>query len=477
MKRNLLVFILLVSLMAGWSGCRQAEEPKKVKYCFLFIGDGMGVAQVNLTEAYLSAIQGEKGFDRLSFSKFPVSGLVTTYAHNRFITCSAAAATAFACGYKTDIGRIGTDSTGQQPFKSIATLSKENGMRVGILTSVSIDHATPAAFYAHDPSRDNYFDIGIDLANSNFDFYGGGGFKKPEGMLDGQPANVIDEARKNGFAYLDSPEDYQGLDTLKGKVIAVYPKLLNNGAMPYVIDKPAGPTLADFTEMAINRLDNEDGFFMMVEGGKIDWACHSNDAASSVQEAIAFSDAVQKAIDFYHQHPDETLILVTADHETGGLALGARKTEYESHYDLLQYQQMSIDKFNKEIKDFHAGLSGRKKMKRERLLEMIAGNFGLGKEIPLTDEEKDRIWDSFKDSFGKGQQQQATYTDYPKISETVIRMVSEKAGIGWTTLSHTGINIPIYAMGVGSEKFTGVIDNTDIPRIMTGIMALQTPEN
>jgi len=434
----------------------------------------MGVAQVNLTEAYLAAINNEKGFQQLSFTKMPQTGLVKTFADNRFITCSAAAGTAFATGYKTNINHISTDSSGLVPFKSIATICKEQGMKVGILSSVSIDHATPAVFYANQPHRSNYFKIDLELANSDFDFFGGGGLRSTKDTLDGRLVNALDLAKENGFTYVDS---YSGLMNLKPgdeKIIAVHPEIMpGNAAMPYVIDQPTAPTLAEFTRKAIELLENENGFFMMVEGGKIDWACHSDDAATTIHETIAFDDAVQVALDFYKQHPDETLIVVTADHETGGLALGAQKTAYESHFNYLQYQKISIDKFSSVIVDFQKKLSGNYETDINNLLDLVAENFGLGKEIPITAEDKSTLWFAFEKSMQTAKNGKTMYSDFPSISETIVNMVSEKAGVGWTTYAHTGINVPIYAIGPGAELFSGVIDNTDIPGILMGQLGIE----
>lgn len=463
MQKSIRFIVVLFVLSFLIQSCQ--KEPQ-VKYCFLFIGDGMGVAQVNLTEAYLAAINGEIGFQKLSFTEFPHAGLVSTFSHDSFITCSSAAGTAFATGHKTRNGNLSTDTSGTVPYKSIATMCKEDGMKVGILSSVSIDHATPAVFYANEPSRNNYFNIGIDLINSDFDFFGGGGLKEPVGELNGQEINTFDLAVKNGFSYIDSPTGLMELKPGDEKIIAVYPDLLESGAMPYVIDKPAFPSLADFTSKAIELLENEKGFFMMVEGGKIDWACHSNDAATSIYEAIAFDDAVKVALEFYNSHPKETLIIVTADHETGGMALGNQKTEYTSHFEYLQHQKTSYDKFNSIIADFQLNLSGNFENDLNNLLDLVGENFGLGKEIPITEEEKSKLWFAFEKSISKKGQDTTLYGNYPPITETVIHLMSEKAGVGWTSLSHTGISIPIYAIGPGAELYSGVIDNTDIPKLM-----------
>jgi len=466
MLKFLRLFVVLAGISFTFQSCQQPELQQKPKYVFLFIGDGMGVAQVNLTEAYLASINREKGFDHLSFTEFPNVGLVSTFANNRFITCSAAAGTAFATGNKTNVNRISTDSTGKVPLKSIATICKEHGMKVGILTTVSIDHATPAVFYAHDPSRYDYFEIGYDLANSNFDYFGGGGFKSPDGIIKGEQVNDIELAQKNGFQYVNTKSGFENLRPSDKKVIAVYPNLIDDAAMPYAIDEPETPTLADFTEKAIELLNNEKGFFMMVEGGKIDWACHKNDAASAIYETIAFDEAVQVAINFYKKYPKETLIIVTADHETGGLALGNQKNKYQSYFKYLQYQKVSFKKFNDVISQFIKTLTGDFKKDNNKLLELVKKYFGLGKEIPLTDDERSKIWLALRETKEESGNENHFSEDFLPVTKTIIQLMSEKAGVGWSTYDHTGVEIPIYAIGPGAELFSGTIDNTDIPKIM-----------
>lgn len=464
MLRYTRIFVIILLASISFHSCQNNE--KQIKYCFLFIGDGMGVAQVNLTEAYLASVNNVKGFHKLSFTQFPHVGLVSNFANDRFITCSAAAGTAFATGNKTNINHISTDSSGNIPFKSIATICKENGMKVGILSSVSIDHATPAVFYAHDSSRNNYFDIGIDLTNSNFDFFGGGGFKEPDGELNNEQVNVIELAKEKGFIYVNSQSGLMNLKAGDKKIIAVHPSLTSSAAMPYAIDNSESPTLAEFTTKTIEILDNKNGFFVMVEGGKIDWACHSNDAVAAIHEAIAFDEAIQVALEFYKKHPEETLIVVTADHETGGLALGANKTKYQSHFELLQHQKISQDEFNKLVTDFQKTLTGNFDKDLDGLLQLVADYYGLGDEIPITEEEKSKIWFAFEKSIKKLKSEEKSHGDYEIDYSYPTQLISEKAGVGWTTYSHTGINIPIYAIGPGAEMFSGVIDNTDIPQIM-----------
>jgi alkaline phosphatase len=464
------LFLILFASQLLFFSCKPVQpKQNKIKYAFLFIGDGMGVAQVNATEAYIAAINNEKGFHQLSFTQFPNAGLVSTYADNRFITCSAAAGTAFATGYKTNIGHIATDTSGTVPFRSIATICKEQGMKVGILSCVSINHATPAVFYAHQPDRDNYFEIGVDLANSSVDFFGGGGIDKAVGMIDGKEVNAVELAKENGFTFINTVEDFKNLKKPAGKILAVSPVLTSSQAMPYSIDMVGNElALADFTSKAIEMLDNENGFFMMVEGGKIDWAAHDNDAASVIHEVVSFDDAVAVAKKFYDLHPDETLIVITADHETGGMSLGNRNMKYETNLAILANQKISLEAMIKLENNFKKELKGNKQEDFAKMMLIVSENFGLGdsSKIALTDKDFDQLQESFKACM-YSEEIENTFT------KKVIALMSEKAGIGWTTGSHTGINIPIYAIGPGAELFSGVIDNTDIPKITLQLLGIK----
>ena len=472
-----LTLFLLLSIISVFlvTSCTDMHTHHKAKYVFLFIGDGMGQAQVNLAEAYQATMDNKKGFEHFGFTEFPAVGFASTYAFNNFITGSAASGTALATGHKTNINRISMDPEGKQPFKTIAEKFKESGMKVGILTSVSIDHATPAVFYAHQPKRSMYFEIGNDLVNSSFDFFGGGGFKLPEGEIDGQSINLIEKAKENGFGYVNNVDDFLALNKEAGRVIAVPNPVTESGAMNYVIDM--GQTevhLGDLTAKAIEMLDNENGFFMMVEGGKIDWACHSDDAATVVHEVIDFAQAIDVAIAFYDKHPDETLIVVTADHETGGLTLGTGPTKYDTYFNLLQYQKMSEEKFTELIGEFRQNLSGNADTDFEKMMEVIGENFGLGNEekIPLDDKDTKLLKDAFNASMypSEGEDVDLTYGKYEPLATVVIKMMSDKAAVGWTTHAHTGVNVPVYALGIGAEYFSSYIDNTDIPKFIEEIV-------
>ena len=307
MKKFLRFWFVGILIISGWTLAAAETTPQPVKYVFLFIGDGMSLPQRMLTQEYLHS----QGKDDLLLNRLPVHGITTTRCTNSLITDSAAAGTAIACGVKTNSGVLGIDAAGKR-VESVAELAHKAGRRVGILTSVSIDHATPAAFYAHNPGRGNYYDIGKELLASQFDFFGGGNFLAP----DGKDGSLYTLAAQAGYTVI---RDKAGLLALKpgvSKVLALTP-------VTYAIDNsPNHPSLAEYTEHAISQLDNPHGFFMMVEGGRIDWACHANDAATVLEEVISFDRAIAAAYRFGQAHPGETLIVVTGDHETGALTLG-----------------------------------------------------------------------------------------------------------------------------------------------------------
>lgn len=448
-----------------FASCQVQPEQPGAKYVFYFIGDGMGLAQVIATEAFLAA-NAPGDYEALNFRKFPYSGISTTHAANRLITGSAAAGTALATGHKTAIGRISMDTSGTIPYESIAKKAKARGMKTGIISNVSIDHATPAVFYANQRNRSMYFEIGLDLIRSDFDFFGGGGFKQAEGELDGKTVYLPDLAKENGFNYINSKAGFRALRPSDEKVIFVNPGLIAGASMLYAIDQPDDYiTLAEITRKAIEYLDNDNGFFIMVEGGKIDWLCHANDISATIHEVIDFSEAVEQAINFYAQHPDETLIVVTADHETGGLALGEKSMQYESDFTVLAHQDMSGENFNtllhKQLENSPKNEKGYRQMR-----ELLESHFGLGNEnasVPLTDEERAELKILFSEY---GQNVKNEYGNYSSITVHATTSLARHAGLAWTSMSHTCVAVPVYAIGVHGAHFSGNLDNTDIPKLI-----------
>ena len=479
------------------------DAKRSAKYVFCFIGDGMGLPQINAAEIYLASTSGsEIGVKKLSFSEFPAQGLTTTYSSDSFITDSAAAATAIATGYKTNSGVISMNQSKTENYKTIAEMAQEKGMKVGIISSVSIDHATPACFYAHTPSRKNYYEIGLALANSSFDFFGGGGLLSPKGKKGDQP-DVVEMARAKGFKVVNSRSDFDALRPGAGKVFAYDGILDRDKALNYEIDRTSEEiSLAEYTKKAIELLDNGKGFFLMVEGGKIDWACHANDAASAIQDTIAFDAAVKEALRFYNRHQDETLIVVTGDHECGGMTIGFAGTQYSTFFDKIEKQKLSYLAFDNELlkpyKESRSASTARFsdiEPEIERYFGLFAaseaelaemkkkaesGDYGAAQSmsLALTPYELSQLQAAFKRSVG-GEIEKADdqytyllYGGYEPLTVTITHILNQKAGIGWTSYSHTGIPVPTFAIGVGQEMFDGYYDNTDIGRKMMDAMDL-----
>ncbi|MDR0663806.1 MAG: alkaline phosphatase, partial [Spirochaetaceae bacterium] len=323
----------------------------KAKYLFLFIGDGMAMAQISSAEIYTTARSSKDiNIERLDFTRFPVAGLTTTYDAGTFITDSASAVTAIATGNKTLSGVLNMDPGKTRSFKTIAEYAHEAGMKVGVVSSVTLDHATPAGFFAKTPSRSNYYDIAVQMVQSGFDYFAGGGLLQPTGKNKDQ-ADVIQLARDAGYSYANSRAAFDALKPGGGKVLAINATLQDSGSMPYELDRKSDDiSLADYTRKGIELLeDNTEGFFLMVEGGKIDWACHANDAGAAINDVIIFDKAVKVALDFARRHPDDTLIIVTGDHETGGMTIGFAGTQYDTFFDKVALQKKSFIAFNSEV--------------------------------------------------------------------------------------------------------------------------------
>ncbi|QEN05333.1 alkaline phosphatase [Thiospirochaeta perfilievii] len=468
-KKILMLVMVSLSVAAFANGNKESKdiaqvtaEAKKAKYVFLFIGDGMAMPQLSAAEAYLSALEGEEAsFKKLAMSNFPAQGLTTTQASNALITDSAAAGTAIATGYKTESGVISMDPSKTKTLKTIAELAKESGKKVGIVSSVNLDHATPATFYAHNVSRNNYYDINIQMANSNFDYFGGGMVridKTPEGEK-----TAHDIMTEKGWNIASSRDDFANLKA-NGQNYAYNTGFAGN-ALAYSMDmKKDDITLAEFTKKGIELLDNDKGFFMMVEGGKVDWACHANDAAASINNTIAFDNSLKEAIKFYNTHPNETLIVVTGDHETGGLTLGFAGTKYGSDFTQLAKQKLSTEGFENFVYKPFLDEKGSDATFLD-ILPLIEENYGLTK---LSEYELSQLERAFAQSLLPKEQRDTTdesyllYGGYDPLTITVTHLLNQRAGVSWTSYSHTGVPVPTFAMGIQQNSFNGYYDNTEI---------------
>ena len=456
MKR--LSYLLLFVLLAGMASAQTA------KYVFYFIGDGMGVNQVNGTEMYLAEQEGRIGAKSLLFTTFPVASVATTFSATNSVTDSSAAGTALATGIKTYNGAIGMDDQ-KQPLQSVAAQAKAAGKKVGVATSVSVDHATPAAFYAHQPDRDMYYEIATDLPKAGFDFYAGGGFLKPTTTADKKEApSIFPIIEAAGYTVARGLQEYQAKAAEAGKMVLIQKEGSAPDCLPYAIDRQEGDlSLAEITQSAIDFLTKgkDKGFFLMVEGGKIDWACHGNDAATVFHEVVDMDNAIRVAYEFYKKHPKETLIVVTADHETGGLGLGTGP--YKLNLKVLDAQKQSQDELSRAITNLRRM---RKVINWEEMKEFLGEKMGFWKELPLNWEQEKMLRDAYEDSFVKKHVvfEESLYAKTEPLAVAAKKVMSQLAYLGWCSGGHSAGYVPVYAIGAGSKLFMGKMDNTDIPK-------------
>jgi alkaline phosphatase len=484
----------------------QTEEEKMAKYVFLFIGDGMSYPQVQLTNYFKSAnaasengktvtVEDEEktvleSGNNLTMMNFPVAGSAQTYDSTSFAPDSASTATSIATGFKTWSGSINVSEDFTQEYETIAEkLKAQKDYKIGVISSVNINHATPAAFYAHQASRNDYYEIGLELVESGFDYFAGGALLQPTGEEEDQE-DLYKLAEEAGYKVVKTQADAEALTADDGKALVIDEHLADGDAMSYDMDLEEGQwALADYVEKGIEVLDNDNGFFMMVEGGKIDWACHANDAASTIHDTLALDEAVAEAVEFYNQHPDETLILVTGDHETGGLTIGYAGTDYDTFLTNFNNQKISYAKFDEEY------VAGYKENKTdfETVMKDVTELFGLKAPVSAEEEtqqkdsadkhpeseddgtlvmtqyEYDKLKEAYETTMTRtgeeeefGQDEYVKYGSYEPLTVTITHILNNKSGINFGSYAHTGLPVEVFAQGVGQESFEGYYDNTDI---------------
>lgn len=444
----------------------------KAKYVFFFIGDGMGVNQVNGTETYLGALQGRIGIEPLCFPSFPNAALVNTQSATNGVTDSAAGGTALSTGHKTKNGVLGLLSDLTTSVKSIAEEARDEGYAVGISTTVSVDHATPGAFYAHVKNRNMYHEIGKQLIASKFDFFAGSEFLKPvEGSED-----LYAMSEKGGYTVARGLQDFRIKEAKADRIILFQtPEAakINTSCLPFRLDRKADDlTLKQIAESGIEFLQKKSkkGFFFMLEGGKIDWACHSNDAAGVFSETIDMDDAVKVAYEFYKKHPKETLIVISADHETGGLSLG--RGPYELHLDLLKNQKNLASTFSLRVDSLFKA-KGADGISWNDMKALLTDGFGFWTNVRLSDAQTAKLKDAFEAVKKGASPQKNEYDTTSRIATTARDIIDECALVGWQSGGHSDGYVPAFAVGAGAEQYHGRIDNTLISKYMAKAMGLK----
>ncbi len=492
-------------------------EEKVPKYVFLFIGDGMSYPQIQMTNYFLSAnaakenpemvsVEGEEkqalsSKNNLTMLNFPVSGSAQTYDSTSFAPDSASTATSIATGNKTWSGSINVSTDFSQEYETIAEkLKAQKDYKIGIISSVNINHATPAAFYAHQESRNNYYEIGEEMIESGFDYFAGGALLDPTGS-DEDKEDLYVRAEKAGYTVVKTQAEAEALNAENGKTIIIDEHLADSDSMSYGLDLQEGQwSLADYVDKGIEMLENENGFFMMVEGGKIDWACHANDAGSTLSDTIELDEAVEQAVEFYNEHPDETLILVTGDHETGGLTIGYAGTDYDTFLTNFNNQKISyakfdsdyVTKYKEEKTDFDTVMAD-----VTELFGLMAPEEGVEEtnekdnanqhpesdddgNLYMTQYEYDLLKEAYETTMTRtgeeeefAQDEYIKYGSYEPLTVTITHILNNKSGINFGSYAHTGLPVEVLAMGVGQDEFVGYYDNTDIFKKMAALTQVQ----
>lgn len=403
----------------------------KAKNVIVMIGDGMGPAYTTAYR-YMKDDPSTAKMEKTIFDKHFV-GMSKTYSEDpkENVTDSAAAATAMAAGVKTYNGAISVDND-REPVGTVLEAAKENGMATGLVATSQISHATPAAFGAHDVSRNNYNDIADDyfddLINGEHkvDVMLGGGTK----YFDRDDRNLINEFKDGGYNYVTTTEEM--LENESDQLLGLFAPV----GLPKAIDRDKStPSLEEMTTATLDKLSQDkDGFFLMVEGSQIDWAGHANDSVAAMSEMEDFARAFEAVVEFAKEN-GHTQVILTADHSTGGFSVG-RDGVYDFDPKPIKAAKRTPEFMAQEIID-------------GRSVEDVLGEYVA---FDFTDEELSSI------------KQSASKNDFDRLYSTISKVFNNRAGVGFTTSGHTGIDVPVYAYGPKSEVFSGLIENTDIAK-------------
>lgn len=451
-------------LAASVTAATASEAPR---YVFYFIGDGMGLNPVMAAQAYNRDIL--RNDKPLTMMQFPVASVAMTYSASAPITDSAAAGTALSTGTKTRNGMVGMNPD-TVAVTSIARQFKDAGYGVGVVTTVAADDATPSAFYAHVANRKMYYDIDIAAARSGYEFIAGAGLN---GMND-HTDEVVAVMHENGVQMVYGPDEIKSISS--ERVFLSNPKGRPTYNVGYTIDSiPGVLTLPIITRTCLDHLTagSPDRFFMMVEGGNIDHALHGNDGGAAIKEILNFDQALAIAYNFYLAHPDETLIVVTADHDTGGLSHVHSRTSQSQPLGIIDFQRVSKEQFSNYCKSL---LSSDTPYSWEQMKAYLTANLGLFTRIKVSPEAEAQLKQLFDNTFELrtgAADQKTLYANFNNFAVEVFRLVNDAAGLAFTTTGHSGNLVPVFAVGEGSELFNGLNNNIDLPAKIRKICGLK----
>lgn len=435
------------------------------KYIFYFIGDGMGMAPVMATEAYLRLVKNEG--QKLAMTQFENAGWVQTWSASSPVTDSAAAGTALSTGHKTNNGMLGMNADTVN-VTSIAKNLQAMGFGIGLVTNGAADDATPAAFYAHVPNRSMYYEIGKDAAYCGYDFIAGSGLRGTK-HKDGTQNDLYDVLEQNGVQILRGQDGARAVaQSQSRRIMLLNPEGYGDpNEMGFVTDNvgsdDTGLTLQIATRACMDHLlkNSPDRFFMMVEGSLIDHALHGNDGSSAIKEVIEMNACIDLALEFYEKHPDETLIVVTADHDTGGMSVGCKSTGYNAYPANVDCQKTSKGAFS----DFCANLlKENKDMTWTEMQDILKEKMGFWTTVKLKESQTQELEKAFEDNFvhRNAEDEKGLYKTSNAFASQVFNIYSAATGWGFTTPNHTGNPVPVFAKGEGAQIFARMLNNTEI---------------
>lgn len=442
-------YLLLILAMLGLTVSAQAP-----KYIFLYIGDGMGMGPIIAAQNYNRMVL--KKETPLNMMQMPVAGWAQTWSASSDVTDSAAAGTAIATGYKTKNSMLGmTPDT--VAVNSVAKILHDRGYGVAVATSVAADDATPGAFYANVPNRKMAYEIDRQLLESGYEFVAGanlGGTEK-----DGRPTDILDRFAAEGVQILRGPADIAGMNAARVLLLNA-DGIGDKWNIGYTIDSIAGAlSLPVIAATALEQLQrtSPDRFFMMIEGGNIDHALHGNDAGTSIKEILNFDEAIGVAFDFYRSHPDETLIIVTADHDTGAMAI----TGKNRNLGLIDFQKVSKEQFSEFCK---AMLRSRNIFTWDDMKSYLTENLGFFTHVEVSEADEEALRKLFDDTFENRNtaDQKTLYASFNAFAVRVFDMLNDAVGISFSTTSHSGNVVPVFAVGPGADLLKGFNNNTGI---------------
>ena len=474
MKKQTKIVLICLALSVVCLGVgllmHTSERTTKPKYIFYFIGDGMSFNQILGTEQFFAVKEGKAEVERLNFSKFDTRNFVTNYSASHPVTDSAAAGTALATGCKTANSYIGVDINGNE-LRNLTDVASEQGYMVGLVTNVGINHATPSSFYGHTSNRYGFPGLVDDYIENPVAFIAGStimDLKSGPADYKGVKKSTLELAETIRNAGILLTLDAEEAANTKGQRVALVANDKENKHVPYVIDRKGSElTLVESTKAAISYLSNnaEKGFFLMVEGGKLDYAAHEQDAVTTFYEVREFAQTVELALEFAKQHPRETLIVVTSDHETGGMALGW--DHYEVRMERFMAQKASAIEMTKIIQKMRA--EGKRNWSDYK--QALSDNLGLWSLVPVSKEDEAQLKHDFYDIFMKyGPMVDGLYNKSEFLVYDAMRILNLSASIDWTSMYHTGMYTPIFANGVGEKAFLDCRDQTDIPKTIARLM-------